>query len=267
MIDLERIQSRTNFAEMIDLPKASEGPALWLGYIANMGGKVLNGDLMARAQVLRGNVYVDELSWLPPSAITGCGLESDEYDIRSSHLAMVHTNAFGISEPFVFANLRYIGRQTEDDALPVEEEFGLELSRQEPRVEMSRFMSRHPDAAIQGVGSVAMVAHTAGMLAREGITGYATLELPLLRRIKGMGMDIEKISDIKVLPSYGDTRNCAVRINGEASMTRSRELASQKPDFHFARFFDIAKNGTNEDLVAEIAKKMLLIPAREGVAV
>ncbi len=254
MIELE--SSKPTLGAQETLVQA-ENPSLWLGYIAHSGGQVLDADLMTRAKILRGNVYVDELSWLPTSAIDGSGLESDDYDIRSSHLAMVDTATFGADEPFVFANLRYIERRSRDELLPVEHEFDLGLPADEPRVEMSRFMSRHFDATLQTVGSVAMIAHTAGMLAREGITGYATLELPLLRRIKGMGMDIEKISDVKVLSSYGDTRNCAVRIDGAKSMTRSRELASAHTDFPYARFFDIAKNGTNEELVAEVAKHLL----------
>ena len=263
MIEVKNIHESFGIAEGGLETKSS--PNLWLGYIARSGGEILNEDLMTRAKILRGNVYVDELAWLPTSSIDTCGLETDEYDARSSHLAMVDRESFGEDEPFVFANLRYITRRTDDDTLPVEDEFDLSISDGEPRVEMSRFMSRHFIPTLQTLGSVSMIAHTAGMLAREGITGYATLELPLLRRIKGMGMDIEKISDVKVLTSYGDTRNCAVRIDGAKSLLRARELAKTKPDFHYARFFDIARYGTNEELVAEIART-IIVPAREGVA-
>lgn len=234
-----------------------QNQGLWLGYIADTGDHNISRDLMERAKVLRGNVYVDELEWLPKSAVDDAGLESDEYDERSRHLVMVDRGVFGFDEPFVFANLRYITQQSGNDPLPVETDFDIVLPVDEHKIEMSRFMSRHFDASLQTVGSVAMISHTVGMLVREGMTGYATLEIPLLKRLKSMGLSVEKLTDAKVLSSYGNTRNYAVRIDGPASLQRAREMSSARIGFPYARLFDIATQGDNEALVGEVIKLVI----------
>jgi hypothetical protein len=228
---------------------------LWLGYVATPKEGVLDCELYKKAKLLRGNVYVDELEWLPSSVLDNNGYEQDTHDDHSSHLVMVDTRTLGDTGPYVFANLRYISPRSSDDHLPFEVEFGIEIAHRSQSIEMSRFMSRHFDPGLQTLASIAMISHTVGLLVREDLIGYATLEIPLLRRIKSMGLSVVQLSPMMVLDSYGGTKNCAVQINGPESLTRAREIASSREDYPYYRYFDIATHGTNEDLVEEIFVK------------
>jgi N-acyl-L-homoserine lactone synthetase len=229
---------------------------LWAGYVAMCGGIVMDEKLLARAHVLRGNVYVDELAWLEDDHLDNQGQEYDRYDNDSDHLVMSDTNIFGVENPFVFANLRYIHRD-QDKPLPVEDEFGLRLMTGKDAIEMSRFMSRHFDAKIESLASVFLVSHTIGMLAKTAVEGYAVLEIPLLRRLKGMGVVLEQLSEIKTLEGYGNTRNCAVRIAGSESIERAKELAGKKENFPYARLFEIAKSSNSLELLTATCEELL----------
>ena len=251
----------SNLAEVIppdDVESLSaEHAGIWLGVVATEDSAVIDHDVLDAVHRLRAATYIDELEWLPTTQQDEMGRETDGHDQHSAHVAVVDARGEQALDPFTFATLRYIHLTNGADALPIEEEFGVvPPSKDEPRIEMSRFISRHPDRTIQSLGSISLVSHTVGTLNREGLTGYAIIEKPLLRRLRSMGMSIETITEPIALESYGNTVNYGVRIDGQQSLVDAHARAQAKPEFPFARFFDIATHGTNMDLIEEVMEHL-----------
>lgn len=222
----------------------------WTGVVGVDGSPTESNELLDMSYILRGNVYIDELNWLPEDARDERGREIDKHDKNSLHVSVVD-NHQAFDKKNVFATLRYISQEGRNGSLPAEEEFGIDLGK-EDRVEMSRFISRHSESQLQSLGSMVLVSLTVKQLIKTNTVGYAILEEQLIRRIKGMGMSVEAITPYEVLKSYGNTRNCVVRVDGPKSLKRATAIGRRVDDFPYGRFFDIAVNGENEELVAEI---------------
>lgn len=100
-------------------------------------------DTLANAYLrLRANVYVDQTEMLDSERKSGDGTELDEYDERSTHFLVIE-NKLGMSA--VFACMRLINKSSEDNLLPVENDFK-EYFKAHPAepgsVEVSRYMAR-----------------------------------------------------------------------------------------------------------------------------
>ena len=246
-------ESNRSYSEQASWRNNQEKRDYWLGVVATADHTQLEPRVFDAALCLRADVYIDELKWLPESSRTVDGREIDPHDEHSTHLAMVDTRLSQENNPFVFANVRYIHRRGDVDFLPVEEEFGLSLGDPlEERVELSRFISRHPNKQTRALGSIALASHTVGMLNRLDMNGYAIMERSLVRRLLSMGMSVETLTEPKPLEDYGGTINYGVRIDGAESLNRANYIASRRGDFPFNRFYDIATNGSNLELVDAI---------------
>lgn len=195
---------------------------------------------------LREEVYGRELGWF-------CGV--DEYDEHSAHV--------GIIDPFrtngnpVFTSLRFIDGNLSASPLPCEIDFDLTLDDSDRNFEMSRFISRHCSDKIQSFGSFAVACFAVGFLIRQGATGYAVLEKPLIRLINKFGLKVEQISDYRVLSKYGSSENCVVRIHGEASLAKAREMHDRMPAYPNYRFFNLATELSGAELTDVIYRHLL----------
>ncbi len=239
----------------------------WIGVVATRNHTILEPEIYKNAQILRGRTYIDELDWLPEDARLNENREQDSQDGNSRHVAVVDTRRGDDSNPFVFANMRYIYRREPDGKLPIEEEYGHEIGDlEENSIELSRFISRHPESTIRSLGSIALASHTVATLNRLNLVAYAIIEETLVRHLKGMGVVVDLMTGKKTLDSYGETTNYGVRIDGVKSLERAKEITRRRPSFPFGRFFDIATNGTNEELMQSIIEHLGIVKDSEELA-
>ncbi len=268
-IDTEQAVDRDREAPLVQENQAERLRAsdFWLGVVATENQIVMEPEAFKNAQILRGVTYIDELKWLPETARDSEGRENDSYDHHSEHVVVVDNRLGSATDPSVFANVRYIHRENLDGRLPVEEEYNLKPGLlAENAVEFSRFISRHPDGVTRSLGSIALASYTVGTLNRLNLMGYAIIEESLVKHLKRMGLAIDIITEEKKLKSYGETVNFGVRIHGEKSLARAKAIARKQPKFPFGRFFDIATNGTNQEVLLEIGDYLGVGGATEEAA-
>lgn len=167
------------------------------------------------ARVLRAESYIDENHFLPEEARQEDGGEQDLDDHRASHFITLENVGHGSGR--VIGNLRSIRKYYSGATLPVEElypEAFEESSAPINSIEASRFISRHENKAIAHLSSLAliraMVAHT---YAFDQKPIYAVVEVPLAKRLIGVGLPTELIAEPKALPEYGNTVNMALRFD------------------------------------------------------
>lgn len=182
----------------------------WIGEVAIMGQIAMPAEYEA-AQMLRANVYIDEMKFLPDYVRHENGTESDADDERSIHFAVIQ-NGKSINPDRLVGTTRLIIKQSESDLLPVEHLFPEAFENNPVPVgssEASRFISRHPHESTQHLIALAEI-RAMDIRAIEATSGvYAVIERPLAKLFKLIGLPFTQLSEYRTIPEY-NTENTAV---------------------------------------------------------
>lgn len=192
----------------------------WIGKTA-LFNVIENPEMYAASLVLRARVYVHEMKFLPPTALTVSGHESDIDDDRSVHFAVAEQSRDG-KEARVTGTARMIVKRDSEDLLPVEENFP-EIFAENPIetdcLEVSRFISRHEDRYLQHVVSLSLIrAMTHFSLKNDVPKVYFEIEEEFWDLLSMIGLPMKKVGDLKPIDEYGGTHNMAVEIDPQEIM-------------------------------------------------
>ncbi|MCK9641563.1 MAG: GNAT family N-acetyltransferase [Prolixibacteraceae bacterium] len=190
------------------------GAQFWIGKVA-VENVINSPEYYVAATKLRANVYIDEMHFLTPDCRDANGCERDQDDDRSVAFATVERSPEdGVTR--VIGTSRLIKKRSDDEKLPVEELFP-EVFEDGPAevgaLEVSRFISRHEDKATQHLVALALIrSMTQYAVNNENLTAYFVIERPFYRLLQRTGLPMEVLSEPRILPKYGNTKNMAVRI-------------------------------------------------------
>lgn len=189
--------------------------AFWVGRIS-LVGEIENAVYFDAVTKFRANVYVDELSFLPPEAVDVFGREIDEDDKRSTQfVAAENKHDLGLAR--IVGSGRLIHKRTDSDSLPIEQHFP-EIFADDPiaadNVEVSRFIARYPeDPSVQRLISLSMVRAMALNSVEQGAPStYCLIERPLQKLLTVMGLEPETLGEPKEIEELGGVLY-PVRIN------------------------------------------------------
>ncbi len=208
----------------LDNPEAT----YYIGMIAVPGEVTMPKEYDAWLQ-FRGNVYIDEMKFLPEDARDEQGRETDEDDDRSVHIAVLQ-NSQNDELPRIIGGARLIIKHDENDSLPIEkmypEAFGDEAAPSDS-TEASRLISRHPNRVVQGAIGMALIRTMAVWTYDNGRKPvYAVIEEGKLGRIfDRVRLPYAAVSEPKLVDEYA-TVNTAIAIDP------AEVLASIRPDYH-----------------------------------
>ena len=208
-----------------DLFAASKESRFWVGDINDLDERDLVYDAIGK---LRANVYINEMQFLSPDTQDSKGREYDDYDSKSVQFATLES----ISSDSLHngANTRLIGcgrliyKKTITECLPIEEQF-LELFGQQSApigsVEVSRFIARHENPAIQHLVGVAIIrSMTYYGLEKNIDTGYFEIEKSLLRLLMAIKLPLKQLGLGKDVIEPGGIRQLyPIQINPFTIMT------------------------------------------------
>lgn len=173
-------------------------------------------ELQEASSVLRANVYIDEMGFLPESHRDEQGRETDEDDYRSVHFAVTEKAKDGESARLIGTS-RLITKQYIGDDLPIERlypEIFVDNPAPQGSLEVSRFISRHEDEFTQHKVALSLIrAMTHYGVKQEVPYAYFVIEEPLWDLLNVIGLPMEPLSELKKLEEYGNTLNMAIRIS------------------------------------------------------
>jgi len=193
--------------------KANPEAAFWLGVVADREIVILPEEYEASG-VLRANVYIDEMGFLPIEDRDVNGIESDIDDKRSTHIAVLE-NLTDSSR--VVGTSRLIHKDTENNVLPVEELFSESFSEpaQVGSTEVSRFIARNPSRPVQGSISLSLIRSlTLEAHRQESKYVYAVVERHLANLFAKIGLPFVEVSESRMLDEYNSV-NLAIRFEPE----------------------------------------------------
>ena len=197
-----------------DVFAASPEATFWIGVTA-ANGEVMMPTEYAGAGVLRANVYIDEKGFLADDERRPDGTEVDKDDERSTHFTVVENRLATDGIARVVGSGRLIHKRNKKDLLPVEQLFPEAFTTPAPvgSVEVSRFIARHPDKFTQSLISLSVIRAMALHCRNNGTEpAHAVIETGLARRFDMIGMDYEKLTELKMIDEY-NTKNMAVRLD------------------------------------------------------
>ena len=222
----------------------------WVGDISCLDERDIVYDAIGK---LRANVYINEMQFLPPDTLDNEGREYDEFDNRSvqfvtlenitdeSYRDLPNTRLIGCG--------RLIFKNFEEEYLPIERQFS-ELFDKNPAPvgsgEVSRFIARHEDSAIQHLVGVAIIrAMTYYGLEKNTDTGYFEIEKQLLRLLKAIKLPLEQLGVAKDVLEPGGLRQLyPIKINPQTIMSS----ANSDPSRSLGKLFNGGKNNSISDL-------------------
>lgn len=220
------------FTAMPDAP-------LYMGRVA-VPGQVLMAEEFKGHAIFRGNVYIDELAWLPESSRDEEGKELDRYDANSIHFTALANTGAG-DNPRVVGVSRLIVKPENGQPLPIESYFPEAFENELPAgsIEASRFIARHANPRVQraiALASIRSVILEAVEIDTAGV--YATVEKPLKVYFERLGMPLSVLSAERMLSDYGDTNNMAIMFNPQEVIDTAALPAMA--DKQLGRIFNIA---------------------------
>lgn len=200
--NLCEVNPRVSVEQFAEHPEA----AFWIGKTA-VGGLVVNDEFFAGLAQFRANVYVHKLGFLPEDTLDEQGRELDADDYRSLNVAVVEQ--FDTDEgkaARIVGSGRLIRKDTEENVLPVEHYFPeifTDGAIPVGDVEVSRFISQHPDRMTQHKVALAIIrAMTFNALEQKAET-YCLIEKPLVGLLQFIGIPLELLAEAKDVPEYG----------------------------------------------------------------
>jgi N-acyl-L-homoserine lactone synthetase len=193
--------------------------AYWIGRIAAADPMASNPDYYDALAQFRANVYVNQMGFLGPEHVDAFGRELDADDDRSVHFAVIEniTNGQGPAGRIVGSG-RLILKRTVEEPLPVEAQFP-EIFHDNPiaagSVEVSRFISRHPDQFTQHAIALAVIRAMSHYSVNNGVEAdYCEIEKPLLKLLDVIGLPLEQLGEPKEVMEPGGLRKLyPIRIN------------------------------------------------------
>ena len=180
----------------------SPDSTFWVGEVGGLNGVQHDPDLFRSVARLRANVYIDQMQYLGEEARNEDGTESDEDDMRSIQFAAFEK----VDDTTVrtIASGRMILKVSEDQPLPIEKYFPEVFDPGIPTVgsiEISRFISRHPNKLTQHIASLAIIRAMAfASSAMEVPTDYCIIERPLLDMLNFIGLPVVELGEAKDIP-------------------------------------------------------------------
>ncbi len=190
-----------------------EAAACYIGLLATPEVVNMEDELRA-ALVLRANVYIDEMGFLPASARRIDGTESDADDARSRHFGVIENCG---DSTRVIGGMRAIIKRDEADKLPIERLFPEAFASEDApvnAVEASRYISRHENRMRQHAAALGLIrAVVAQAVKHDNQPIYAVVEEPLHRLFEIAGLPLEVIGEPKEIPEYNNTVNVALRFD------------------------------------------------------
>lgn len=185
-----------------ELFAANQDAKFWVGKVGDLDGVQYDADLFSSVAQLRANVYVGEKQFLDIEALGEDGTESDEDDMRSVQFAAFEN--INNLRARTIASGRTIVKLCEDNPLPIEKYFPEVFEPGVPEVgsvEISRFISRHPNKLTQHIASLAIIRAMAYSTADiEVPTNYCMVEKPLLDMLNFIGLPVIELGDPKDIP-------------------------------------------------------------------
>jgi N-acyl-L-homoserine lactone synthetase len=138
------------------------------------------------------------------------GRETDEFDKRSDHFAVVENVSATRGLARIVGSIRLIRKTSENDIFPIEEYFPKIFSDLLPvnTSEVSRFIARYPEDPNyqQHLVSLSLIrAATLHGINEEIENYYCVVEKPLLKLLEKIGIPLEVIGDSKEIPEQGGT--------------------------------------------------------------
>jgi N-acyl-L-homoserine lactone synthetase len=208
----------------------------WVGKVATGNVIDMPAEYIGHHQ-LRANVFIDQEHFLPETSRNGDGGEYDEYDDRAVQFAILENIN---SHPGVVGTVRLIEKRTEDEKLPAELLFP-EVFDEHPAetgaVEVSRLIARHPVPASQELISLAAIRTSDFYCVDKNVPNtYSVVEQHLYRRLRMMGIPCHPMTEEKVLPDFGNTKNMVIRINPQEMLDKA--LAAKGRREVLRKFFE-----------------------------
>jgi len=185
-----------------DLFQDNQDAQFWVGQVGGLNGVQNDPDLFASVAQLRANVYIDEKHYLGEEVRQNDGTESDEDDLRSIQFAAFENLQDGLVR--TVASGRMILKATETEPLPIEKYFPEVFEPGIPTVgsiEISRFISRHPNRLTQHIASLAIIRAMAFSSSKMEVpTNYCIIEKPLLDMLNFIGLPVVELGEAKDIP-------------------------------------------------------------------
>ncbi len=194
---------RTSADVFNDRPEAN----FWLGRVASLG-EVEMPEYYDTLLRFRGNVYVHELGFLDETHIDDVGRESDNYDERSIHFAVIENATEDRDFARMVGSLRLITKVNEEDIYPIEGYFPEVFERpiDTNTAEVSRFIARYPEDPdfTQHMISLSLIRAATLYAVAEGVESYyCVIEKPLMRLLGKIGIPLEVIGEPKDVEEQG----------------------------------------------------------------
>ncbi len=185
-----------------DIFQDSQDSHFWVGQVSDLCGPSIDDDTYNSVAKLRANVYIDEKRFLGEDSRRPDGTEADYYDSSSIQYASFENMGEGLVRPISCG--RMIIKLTEDSRLPIENYFPEVFSSSPPdvgSVEISRFISRHPNKLTQHANSLAIIrAMTYRSVDIDAPKDYFLIEKPLFGMLSMIGLPVEQIGEEKDIP-------------------------------------------------------------------
>lgn len=194
--------------------RGRESAAFYVGILATTN-EVVDTEAWHAARVLRANVYIDEMAFLPESSRHEDGGEEDEDDQRSIQFG-VYENQGVDGEARLVGTSRLIVKRDTDDLLPAERIYPdvfADRPAEVDSVETSRVIARHADKKItRKAVSLAMIrAMAAWSITEQKQPVYAVIDPSVKRMYDRMEFPYEQLSDLRYTEEY-QSENWAVQI-------------------------------------------------------
>lgn len=175
-------------------------------------GEVVWPSAFLAARRLRFETY-RRYRWLDASDQDADGGESDQWDPRAIQVGVLRRT----DKVELIATSRLIVRRTSRDRIPVEFEYPEAFPSGTANVmdaELSRLVSVSPDKRERALASMACQRAMLGWALANGVNqAYGIVEDHLVRRLEATGIPHHVLTDLKPLPSFGDSMNRVIRID------------------------------------------------------
>lgn len=218
-----------------DLFADNPGSQFWVGQVGDLGGVQYDEDLFESVARLRANVYIDEKQYLGEEARNDDGTESDEDDMRAIQFAAFEN--LGDRTVRTVASGRMILKISDDDPLPIEQYFPEVFDPGIPTIgsiEISRFISRHPDKLTQHIASLAIIRAMAFTCSdMEVVTDYCIIEKPLLDMLNLIDLPVVELGNPKDVPEQNGILY-PIEINPHELLVRSADHKYATLNAYFA---------------------------------
>lgn len=174
----------------------------WVGKISEVGDEQIHPNISEAVARLRANVYVKEKKYYGSEILNEDGTESDSDDERSKQFAVLER--LDANTARAIACGRMIVKLSDEDKLPIEKYFPEAFEAHNPpenSVEISRFISRHPNKIVQHIASLAVVrAMTYESIKMQAPTTYCMVEKPLLDMLNFVGLPAIELGTPRDIP-------------------------------------------------------------------